>query len=200
VPKKISTIKPIILDHAIALFGDRGHDGVTTRDVASAAGVTEGSIYRLFKSKKNLYRQSVEDASRRAGERMGQMLRNISGNPSFTPRQRLAQTLLAWFHCFPRADARVFHQVLKQVHPADRKLKTQAETALSEIVAIVTGLLQGNGAITNPGSCSASCRAEIIVLALFQHKTMQAASQLSKAEIQAMDALVTNWIDLVAPQ
>src|SRR5215467_6404963 len=55
-----SKIEPRILDAAIALFADYGYFGVTTRDVARKAKVTEGSIYRLFRSKDNLFESSLE--------------------------------------------------------------------------------------------------------------------------------------------
>ncbi|HEV2988990.1 MAG TPA: TetR/AcrR family transcriptional regulator [Candidatus Angelobacter sp.] len=199
-PKRISTIKPIILDHAIALFGDRGEEGVTTRNVAVAAGVTEGSIYRLFKSKKNLYHCSVSDASRRAGERLGQMLRDISSRPPTIPGQQLADTLLAWFHAFPRADARIFQQVLMKSCINDCKLRQQAEGALSEIVAIAAGILKAIEAPIELDPGSGSHRAELIVMTLFHHKVTQAAAQLSAEESESVSALVSGWVDLVAPR
>jgi AcrR family transcriptional regulator len=43
-----------ILDAAAAVFADKGFDRATTREVASAAGVSEGTIYNYFASKDDL--------------------------------------------------------------------------------------------------------------------------------------------------
>lgn len=42
---------------ALELFVEKGIDGVTTREIAAAAGLSEGVIYRHFKSKEDLARQ-----------------------------------------------------------------------------------------------------------------------------------------------
>jgi len=46
-----------ILDAATRLFGERGFDATHTADIASAAGVTERTLFRYFTSKEKLYRR-----------------------------------------------------------------------------------------------------------------------------------------------
>jgi AcrR family transcriptional regulator len=41
-----------ILDAALRLFAQRGYGGTTTRDLAQAAGVAEGTLFRHFENKK----------------------------------------------------------------------------------------------------------------------------------------------------
>ncbi len=41
-----------ILKAALRLFARRGYDGTTTRDLAEAAGVAEGTLFRYFSNKK----------------------------------------------------------------------------------------------------------------------------------------------------
>lgn len=41
-----------ILDAALRLFSQRGYGGTTTRDLAQAAGVAEGTLFRHFENKK----------------------------------------------------------------------------------------------------------------------------------------------------
>ncbi|MDY0150891.1 MAG: TetR/AcrR family transcriptional regulator [Candidatus Cloacimonas sp.] len=43
-----------ILDAAISLFSQRGFHGVNTAELASSAGIAEGTIFRYFKSKEEL--------------------------------------------------------------------------------------------------------------------------------------------------
>ena len=51
-----------ILDAATRLFGERGFDATHTADIASAAGVTERTLFRYFTSKEKLYRRVMVPA------------------------------------------------------------------------------------------------------------------------------------------
>jgi AcrR family transcriptional regulator len=51
-PQSEKETKQRILQAAQRLFAIRGYDGTTTRDLASAAGVAEGTIFRHFDNKK----------------------------------------------------------------------------------------------------------------------------------------------------
>jgi len=44
-----------ILDSALRLFAEKGYTGATTRVIAEEAGVSELTLFRKFKTKKNLY-------------------------------------------------------------------------------------------------------------------------------------------------
>ncbi len=43
-----------ILDAAVAYFAEKGYSAATTRDIAAAAGVAEGTIFRYFPTKKSM--------------------------------------------------------------------------------------------------------------------------------------------------
>jgi len=51
-PQSDKATKQRILQAAQRLFALRGYDGTTTRDLASTAGVAEGTIFRHFENKK----------------------------------------------------------------------------------------------------------------------------------------------------
>ena len=40
-----------ILDEALTLFSEKGFEGTTVRDIASAVGITASSLYKHFESK-----------------------------------------------------------------------------------------------------------------------------------------------------
>ncbi len=49
-----------IVKSALDLFAHKGYDGTTIKDIAKAAGVTDGAMYRHFPSKENLARVIFE--------------------------------------------------------------------------------------------------------------------------------------------
>jgi AcrR family transcriptional regulator len=51
-----------ILDAATRLFGERGYDATHTAEIATAAGVTERTLFRYFTSKEKLYRRVMVPA------------------------------------------------------------------------------------------------------------------------------------------
>ncbi len=61
-----------IVRSAIHLFAEKGFRGATTRELASALGVTEPVLYQHFRAKGDLYRAIIEakavEASAQAGE------------------------------------------------------------------------------------------------------------------------------------
>lgn len=52
--KKELTKLPKVMRASIHLFVDKGIDGTTIKDIAKAAGVAEGALYRHFRSKEEL--------------------------------------------------------------------------------------------------------------------------------------------------
>lgn len=50
------TTRQQLLDAAAAVFSERGYARATTKEIAKAAGVAEGTIYRHFADKKELFR------------------------------------------------------------------------------------------------------------------------------------------------
>jgi AcrR family transcriptional regulator len=55
-----SKIRNKIIDHAIICFACTGFSGCSTKEIAKRADVTEGSLFRLFGSKQQLFHESLE--------------------------------------------------------------------------------------------------------------------------------------------
>jgi AcrR family transcriptional regulator len=53
-PAKKDTKLPAIMEAAVTLFVERGIDGTSIKDIARAAQVAEGALYRHFQSKEEL--------------------------------------------------------------------------------------------------------------------------------------------------
>lgn len=58
-----------IVRSAIHLFAEKGFRGTTTRELASALGVTEPVLYQHFGTKSDLYRAIIEAKAQQASER-----------------------------------------------------------------------------------------------------------------------------------
>jgi AcrR family transcriptional regulator len=79
-PKTEDETKTRILQAARKLFSQRGYDGTTTRDLAQAAGVAEGTIFRHFENKKTIL---VEVASEGWVELLTDLLTELSEMASY---------------------------------------------------------------------------------------------------------------------
>ncbi|WP_435280226.1 TetR/AcrR family transcriptional regulator [Streptomyces albogriseolus] len=57
-----------VMRTAIKTFAERGYYGTSTMDVAKAAGISQGYLYRLFKDKETLFAALVDHCSARLRE------------------------------------------------------------------------------------------------------------------------------------
>ncbi|MCE9571855.1 MAG: TetR family transcriptional regulator [Deltaproteobacteria bacterium] len=114
-----------ILDAALALFAERGYHGTAIPEIASAAGVAAGTIYRHFASKDEL----VNAVYRRAKQQlMAQVLDGLPG-PGAVREQfhELWQRLRAFAHAEPIAFAFLeLHHHADYLDHESRTLELQA--------------------------------------------------------------------------
>jgi AcrR family transcriptional regulator len=68
-----------IIRAALALFGERGFDGVSTRDIAAQAGVPAPSLQYYFENKEGLYAACLEDIQMFANAAVGPALEAVEG-------------------------------------------------------------------------------------------------------------------------
>jgi AcrR family transcriptional regulator len=57
---KDASLSDRILDAAFDVFGARGYQATTIKEIADAAGVAAGSVYTCFRDKEDLFRVSVQ--------------------------------------------------------------------------------------------------------------------------------------------
>lgn len=68
-----------ILDAALAVFGEKGYEAGTMREIAKRVGVSEPAIYRHYESKEAILADIVATAGDRISERVGAMLADVNG-------------------------------------------------------------------------------------------------------------------------
>jgi AcrR family transcriptional regulator len=105
-----------ILKSALRLFARRGYDGTTTRDLAEAANVAEGTLFRHFPNKKAIL---VEVATQGWVEILTDLLTELSGMGSYKAVEQVMKSRMLHLHenadmlrvCFMEAQ---FHPDLRE--------------------------------------------------------------------------------------
>lgn len=59
------TTKEKIIDEALTLFGQKGYQGTSVKNIADAVGIKDSSLYKHYHSKKEIFDTIVEEMSRR---------------------------------------------------------------------------------------------------------------------------------------
>jgi len=114
-----------ILDAALRLFADRGYDGTTTKDLATAANVAEGTLFRHFSSKKTIL---IEVASLGWVEILTDLLTELSEMGSYKAVDRVMRRRMLNFKknnnlmrvCFMEAQ---FHPELRDLIQSEAIVK-----------------------------------------------------------------------------
>ena len=85
-----SAARTRILDAAISLFSTRGYDGVRTREIASAAGVAEKTLFHHFGSKANLFAAALQPVViKLSGPASLAAMLQVLADPTVTLREKL---------------------------------------------------------------------------------------------------------------
>ena len=69
-----------IMDAALNEFAEKGYDGARTKDIAERSGLSEMTLFRRFKSKKNLFNQVIIKAKEDAIRDINLTLKNQNTN------------------------------------------------------------------------------------------------------------------------
>ncbi|TDF94692.1 TetR/AcrR family transcriptional regulator [Paenibacillus piri] len=84
--------KEQIKQAALKVFATRGFAGTKTSTIASAAGISEGLIYRYFKSKDELFTEIVVELMEEAGKEIGHI--QLSSQPPSDLIRTLTESML----------------------------------------------------------------------------------------------------------
>ena|SRR5690349_21091766 len=192
-----SKIQPNILAAGIELFADFGYYGVTTRDVAQRAETTEGSIYRLFKSKDGLFAEALKVVIDRALDpaQFLMMLFEKEGHGKQDLPSMITVVIRRWYESIPQKSARLLTQaffVQPKLH-----MSVSPYAPLDKIIEILRTIIareQKGHAKTN-----AYTAAMALILALLNFKITSAASYSAKQEAEIVDSFVQTWLQGVFP-
>ncbi len=183
-----SKIKARILEAAIALFADYGYYGVATRDVAKKAKVTEGSIYRLFSSKDQLFAEALEEVVRRSLD-PAQFLMTIFEKQKTQPFPAgISDAVGEWYGTMSRQSARLL------IHACLSKNDRWREMAYASVEKVISILASSMEREVKTRKFNATAAAEGLLLALFQFKISSARGRSAKEEEQGVNGIVQQWL------
>lgn len=123
---------------AIALFAANGVEGVSIGEIAAAAGVSQGALYRHYRGKEDLAATLFSTAYLRAGAELAEIRRR---EPSFTGR---VGAMVAHFCALYDEDPALFRFMLISQHNLLPQLRPGQQTPVEEVAETVGDAVQGN--------------------------------------------------------
>jgi len=186
-----SKIEPRILDAAIALFADYGYFGVTTRDVAHKARVTEGSIYRLFRSKDNLFESSLDTVIDHLLDPAQFLLMIFENRQKQDFFSAISSPIRRWYSSLTCQSARLLIQASLS---KNEKWRRAAYAPLEKIIGILAGSMERETTKTQQRRFNANTVARALILALFQFKVTSSAPRSTKEEGEQFEGILQHWL------
>lgn len=113
--KPVSKTRQRIVDASLALFVSQGIAATTTRDIAGAADIAEGTIYRHFESKDVL----ATEIFRESFKPLSDALASIEQGPG-TMLERLERTVTHFYRSFDADQTRWVYVMTYQTGPQSR--------------------------------------------------------------------------------
>jgi TetR/AcrR family fatty acid metabolism transcriptional regulator len=127
-----------MLEAAAALFGTQRFHEVRMEDIASAAGVGKGTIYRYFSDKEDLYLALLERASKQMHERLERAVRNVKG--CHAKLRAIVSAIISFFDEQPHLLSLIQREEVLRGPEFPWKKTRQ------EMLTLVTGLLEDGNA------------------------------------------------------
>lgn len=134
----METTRERILAAALRLFHEHGYRGATTAEISRHASVAEGTIYRYFKDKKELFLACVEPVIEEA------ISRELSLSREGSPRDIVRRSIVERFRVI-RENLAVFHIIFTEsrYHPEiARILLAQVAARFPEATVLSRGALR----------------------------------------------------------
>ena len=138
---------------AIALMGEQGYEGTSTRDIANAAGVSVAALYYHFPSKLDLLREFLHEAHDVVVGRVGREI--AAAGPSARAKLDAAVEALVWSNvhdAWARQAALVAWREHGRLDLPDQKLITKKRQQLVELIqgVLEQGMEAGELTTTEP--------------------------------------------------
>jgi AcrR family transcriptional regulator len=188
-----SKIEGPILEKAIELFALHGYSGVGIREIAAAANVTPGSIFRLFESKDSLFKEALRTVACRSLEpvEFQQLLRGENNEFSL----QLQRALRRWYASLSPQSARLLmHAALSE----NEQWREMAQLRTGEIANILAQSLNHEAERAQAKQVDALAAARTLILALFNLRSTHTLLGAGEKEREAVDKMIEQWVQGLA--
>lgn len=184
-----SKIQGPILDIAIELFANHGYSGVGIRDIAAAANVTPGSIFRLFESKESLFEEALKTVVYRslAPAEFQRSLRNDDEDFALL----VDRALRRWYSSLSPQSARLLMYASLSDHPQWREM---ASRHTGEIAAILAQSIRKETRKSKGKGVDALAASRTLILALFNLRSTHSLLTSGEKERDAAGKIIQQWI------
>jgi AcrR family transcriptional regulator len=169
---------------AVSLFAARGVDGVSISDIAAAAGVAQGALYRHYRGKEELAAQLFADAYLRTGAELAAICAAKTGLPA-----RVAAMIEHFCALYDR-DAALFRFMLIAQHDLLPRVAHTGPTPVEVIESVLAdGVAGGELGDLDPPEGAAAIMGIVLQTALFHIYGRLAGPLLPRAPALARAAL-----------
>jgi AcrR family transcriptional regulator len=184
-----SKVERPILEMAITLFASHGYFGAGIREIAAAANVTPGSIFRLFHTKDKLFKTALEAVVSRSTEpaEFERLLQSDKRQFALS----LQKAILRWYGSVAPQSARLMlHASLSD----NAEWRTLASSRTSEIAGILAESLQREVRKSKVRKLNALAASRTLILTLFSLKSTHTLLNPGEKEREAVARIIEQWI------
>jgi AcrR family transcriptional regulator len=184
-----SKIQGLILDTAIEAFANHGYSGVGIRDIAAAANVTPGSVFRLFETKEGLFEEALKSVLYRSLA-PAEFQRLLHGdNEDFA--LSVEHALRRWYSSLSPQSARLLMYASLSDNVQWREM---ASTTTGEIADILAQSIRKKTRKSKVRSVDALAASRTLILALFNLRSTHALLSSGEKEREAVAKMIQQWI------
>ncbi|WP_028660702.1 TetR/AcrR family transcriptional regulator [Nocardioides insulae] len=126
---RADTSRARLIDAAVSAFAEKGFHGTTTRDIASAAGMSPAALYVHHRSKEELLHQISKEAHQRTLDAMDEAVASQE-----TPTRQLHELVrvFAVHHAHARTRARIVNYELSALSPEHHREIVELRQAIDQ--------------------------------------------------------------------
>ncbi|MCU1302305.1 MAG: Transcriptional regulator, TetR family [Candidatus Sulfotelmatobacter sp.] len=184
-----SKIQGPILEIAIELFANHGYAGVGIREIAAAANVTPGSIFRLFESKDSLFQEALKTVAYRSlapGE-FQKLLQADEEEFSLLAQRAIRR----WYSSLSPQSARL---LMYAALSDNEQWREMASTRTGEIAGILAQSIRKEARKSKVRNVDALAASRTLILALFSLRSTHSLLSTGEKEREAVSKMILQWV------